>query len=240
MSALHDRFDAAEIFALASVNAISVEDARNQLQRHIAVDVMIEGFDQRSTDSIMAEGCAIPRLFLERTLARLPPTLSGAYFAAMIACDETPVRCEKQSPEAPPFKLEVQTRAPTARLPPEYLPLPESASTPAPLPPSSSARTYSPISPILVSARTSQPIAPIFVSTRTFSPIAPILVSARTSLPIAPILVSARTSSPIAPILVSARTLLPIAPILVSAQKSQPSSPIPPELRSPTSLHPLP
>ena len=64
MSALLDRFDAAEIFALASVDEISVEDARNQLQSHIAVDVMIEGFDKRLTDSIMAEGCATPRLFL--------------------------------------------------------------------------------------------------------------------------------------------------------------------------------
>ena len=34
MSALLDRFDAAEIFALASVDAIFVEDARNQLQSH--------------------------------------------------------------------------------------------------------------------------------------------------------------------------------------------------------------
>ena len=99
MSALLNRFDAAEIFALASVDAISVEDARNQLQSHIAVDVMIEGLDQRFTDSIMAEGCATPRLFLERTLARLLPTLGGVYFAAMIACDELPVRCKKQSPE---------------------------------------------------------------------------------------------------------------------------------------------
>ena len=60
---------------------------------------MIEGFNQRFTDSIMAEGCATPRLFLERTLARLPPTLGGVYCAAMISCNETPVRCEKQSPE---------------------------------------------------------------------------------------------------------------------------------------------
>ena len=55
MSALLDHFNAAEIFALASVDAISVEHARNQLQSHIAVDVMIEGLDQRFTDSIMAE-----------------------------------------------------------------------------------------------------------------------------------------------------------------------------------------
>ena len=60
---------------------------------------MIEGLDQRFTDSIIAEGCATPRLFLERTLARLPPTLGGVYFAAMIARDETPVCCDKQSPE---------------------------------------------------------------------------------------------------------------------------------------------
>ena len=99
MSALRDRFDAAKIFGLTSVDAISVEVARNQLQSHIAVDVMIEGFDQRFIDLIMAEGCATPRLFLERTLARLPPTLGGVYYAAMIACDEIPVRCEKQSPD---------------------------------------------------------------------------------------------------------------------------------------------
>ena len=97
MSALLDRVDAAEIFALASVDAISMEDARNQLQSHIAVDVMIEGLDQRFTDSIMAEGCPTPRLFLERTLARLPATLGGVYFAAMIACDELLIRYEKQS-----------------------------------------------------------------------------------------------------------------------------------------------
>ena len=213
MSALLDRFNAAEIFALASVDAIFVENAQSQLQSHIAVDVMIEGFDQRITDSIMAEGCTTPRLFLERTLARLPPTLNSIYSAAIIACDETPVRWEKQSPEIPASKLKVQTRAPTARLPPELLPIPESASTPAQLPPSSSARTPSPIGPILESARTS-------------SPIAPILVSVRTSLPIAPILVSARSSSPIAPIHLSARTSLPITLILVTAQASQPSSPI--------------
>ena len=76
-----------------------MEDAQNQLQSHIAVDVMIEGFDQRFTDSIMANGCATPRLFLERILARLPPTLGGVYSAAMIACNEKPVLCEKQSPE---------------------------------------------------------------------------------------------------------------------------------------------
>ena len=77
MSTLLDRFDAAKIFALASVDAISVYDARNQLQSHIAVDVMIKGLDQRFTDSKMAEGCATPGLFFERTLARLPPTLGG-------------------------------------------------------------------------------------------------------------------------------------------------------------------
>ena len=64
MSALLDLFDAAGIFALGSVDAISVEDARNQLQSHRAVDMMIEGLDQRFTDSIIAEGCAIPRLYL--------------------------------------------------------------------------------------------------------------------------------------------------------------------------------
>ena len=40
-----DRFDGAKIFALASVHAISVEDAHNQLQSHIAADVMIEKLD---------------------------------------------------------------------------------------------------------------------------------------------------------------------------------------------------
>ena len=45
MSALLDRFNTAGIFALASVNAISVDDARNQLQSQIAFDVMIEGLD---------------------------------------------------------------------------------------------------------------------------------------------------------------------------------------------------
>ena len=61
--------------------------------------MMIKGLDQCFTDSIIADGCATPRLFLERTLAKLPPTLGGVYSAAMIACDETPVRCEKQSPK---------------------------------------------------------------------------------------------------------------------------------------------
>ena len=95
MSALLDRFDAAEIFNLTLVDAISVENARCHLQIHIAVDEMIEGFDQRSTDLIMAEGCVTPRLFLERILARLQPTLGSVYSAEMIACDKTPVRCEK-------------------------------------------------------------------------------------------------------------------------------------------------
>ena len=99
ISSLLDRFDAAKIFVAASVVAISVEYARCQLQSHIAVDVMIECLDQRFTDAIAAEGCAIPRLFLERTIARLPPTLGGVYSAAMIACDETPVSCERLSPE---------------------------------------------------------------------------------------------------------------------------------------------
>ena len=76
-----------------------MDDARNQLQSHIAVEVMIEVLDQRFTDSIMAEGCATPRLFFERTFARLLPTLGDVYSAAMIACNELPVRCEKQSPE---------------------------------------------------------------------------------------------------------------------------------------------
>ena len=55
----------------------------------------------------MAEGCATFRLFFERTLTKLPPTLGGVYSAAMIAYDKTPVRCEKQSLEAPYSELEV-------------------------------------------------------------------------------------------------------------------------------------
>ena len=47
----------------------------------------------------MTEDCATLCLFLERTLARLPPTLGGVYSAAMIACDKLPIRFEKQSPE---------------------------------------------------------------------------------------------------------------------------------------------
>ena len=42
-------------------------------------------------------------MFLERTLARLQPTIGGVIVAAMIACDELPVRCEKQSPEGTLF-----------------------------------------------------------------------------------------------------------------------------------------
>ena len=99
MSSLLDRFDAAEICAAASVDAISVKDARNQLQSYGAGDVMIRALEQRFTDSKAAEGCVTSRRFLERTLARLPSTLGGVYSAAMIACDETPVRCKKQSPE---------------------------------------------------------------------------------------------------------------------------------------------
>ena len=99
MSAPLDRFNTAAIFALASVDAISVKDAHNQLQSHSAVDVMIESLEQRFIDSITSEGCATPRLLVECTLARLPPTLGGVYSAAMIACDEMSVRCEKQSPE---------------------------------------------------------------------------------------------------------------------------------------------
>ena len=60
---------------------------------------MIKGFDQRLPDSIAAEGCATRRMFFERTLARLPLTLGGVYSAAIIACDDKFVRCEKQSPE---------------------------------------------------------------------------------------------------------------------------------------------
>ena len=48
----------------------------------------------------MAKGCATPRLFLERTFAKLPPTLGSVYFAALIPCDKLPVRFEKQSPKS--------------------------------------------------------------------------------------------------------------------------------------------
>ena len=107
MSSQLDCIDAAKIFSAASVDAISMEDARRQLQSHIAIDVIIEGLDQPLTDSITSEGCATPRLFLERTLARLPLTLGGVYCAAMIACDTTPVCCEKQSPEGTLFVARV-------------------------------------------------------------------------------------------------------------------------------------
>ena len=99
MSSLLDRFDAADIFAAASIDAIFVEDTRSQMQSHIALDVMIESIDQRFTESIAGDSCATLRQFLERTLARMPPTLNGVHFTAMIACDDTPVRCEKQSIE---------------------------------------------------------------------------------------------------------------------------------------------
>ena len=101
MSALLDRFDAAEIFNAASIDATSVEAGLQQLQSHIAFDVMIEGLDQRFTDSITSEGCATSRLFLERTLARLPQTFGGVYSATMIVCNETPVRCEISHPIDP-------------------------------------------------------------------------------------------------------------------------------------------
>ena len=103
MSASLDRFDAAEIFAFTSVEAMFEEDVRNQLQSNGAVDVMIECFDLRFIDSIIAESCATPRLVLKRTLAKLQLTLGGVYSAAMIACDETLVRCEKKSPEGTLF-----------------------------------------------------------------------------------------------------------------------------------------
>ena len=86
-----DRFDAVEMFAADSVDAICVEDARNQLLSYNAVDVMIEGLDQRFTDLIASEYCATSRLFLLRTIAKLLSTLNRVYLAAMIACDETPV-----------------------------------------------------------------------------------------------------------------------------------------------------
>ena len=98
-SAPLDRFDAADIFAAASDDVISVDDARWQLQSHIAVDVMIEGLDKQFADSITSEGCAIFHQFVERKLARLPLTLGDVYSAAMIVCDETLVRCKKQSPK---------------------------------------------------------------------------------------------------------------------------------------------
>lgn len=99
MSAPLDRFNVAKIFGAALVHAISVKDARRQLQSHIAVDVMIEGLDHRFTDSIKSNGCTTCSLFLECTFASLPPTLCDVYSAAMIAFDYTPIRCEKQSPQ---------------------------------------------------------------------------------------------------------------------------------------------
>ena len=99
MFALLNRFDAADILVLASVEASFVEDARNQLQSHIAVDVMIEGLDQRLTDSIIAESCATPRRFLKRTIAKLPPTLRSVYFAAMSACDKRPSAARNSHPK---------------------------------------------------------------------------------------------------------------------------------------------
>ena len=99
MSAPHDVFDAAEIFAVPTVDLISMEDARLQLQNHIGVDVIIEGLDQRFTDSITSQCCATSHLFLEQTLARLPATLGDVYSPAIIVCDKTTVRCEKQSSE---------------------------------------------------------------------------------------------------------------------------------------------
>ena len=45
MSSLINCIDVAEISAAASIDAISVEDARNQLQSYCAVDVMIEDLD---------------------------------------------------------------------------------------------------------------------------------------------------------------------------------------------------
>ena len=99
MNSLFDRFDAAEIIAATLVDAISVKNARSQLQSQIAVEVIGKDIDQRFTYSIAAEGCATFCKFLEGTLARLPLTLGCVYLAAMIACDETPVRCGKQSSE---------------------------------------------------------------------------------------------------------------------------------------------
>lgn len=93
ISSLLDRIDAAEIFAAVSVDAIFVEDARSQLESHIAVDVLIEGIDQRFIESIAVESCATPGQFLKRTLARLPPMLGGVYSVLLMACHHTPVRC---------------------------------------------------------------------------------------------------------------------------------------------------
>ena len=77
-----------------------MDDARNQLKSHIAVDVMIEGLDQRFTDSIMAEGCATFRLVLERTLARLPPMLGGVNFGAMMPATNYPFAARNSHPKA--------------------------------------------------------------------------------------------------------------------------------------------
>lgn len=77
MSSLLDRIDTARILASALVDAISVNNAASEQLSHIAVNVMIEGFDQRFTDSIAADGCATPRQFLKRIFARLPPKING-------------------------------------------------------------------------------------------------------------------------------------------------------------------
>ena len=46
-----------------------------------------------------SECCATSHLFLEKTIARLPPKFGDVYSATIIASDKTTVRCEKQSPE---------------------------------------------------------------------------------------------------------------------------------------------
>ena len=84
MVSMLNRVDAVEIIVAALVDAIFVKVARSKLKSHIAVDVLINGIDQFFIDLITSESCTIFRPFLESTLARLPPTLSGVYSVAMI------------------------------------------------------------------------------------------------------------------------------------------------------------
>ena len=76
-----------------------MEVACNQLQSYSAVDVMINNPYPRFTDSIESEGCDTFRLFLEHTLATLQLMLAGVNSAAIIACNEPPVRCKQESPD---------------------------------------------------------------------------------------------------------------------------------------------
>ena len=120
MSALLDRFDAAEIFVLASVDAISVEEARNQLQSHIAVDVMIEGLDQRFIDSITSESCATPPV-VENSAA--PPSELEVQTRALTT---------RLLPELLPLPESARTPAPLPPSSSSRTPSPDSASNPGP------------------------------------------------------------------------------------------------------------